>query len=101
MSTDCRAIKQRGDAAPVLAPGDSAALDPAISNPREPSMNVHDPQLKSLVPETDVSRRVFVVTSLAGGFALAVQPVSAQTITTDASGLTAGEVKVPVAGGEI
>src|SRR5215813_6932050 len=64
-------------------------------------MNVHDPHVKSLVPETDVSRRIFVVTSLASGFALAVQPVSAQTITTDANGLVAGEVKIPVAGGEI
>jgi carboxymethylenebutenolidase len=49
----------------------------------------------------DFSRREFVVTSLAAGFALAVQPVSAQTITTDAKGLTAGEVKIPAAGGEM
>jgi carboxymethylenebutenolidase len=46
-----------------------------------------------------LSRRAFVVGTLAGGFALAVLPVSAQTITTDTNGLTAGEVKVPVAGG--
>jgi carboxymethylenebutenolidase len=39
-------------------------------------------------------RRTFVVTSLASGFALAVRPVSAQTITTDAQGLVAGEVKI-------
>lgn len=43
---------------------------------------------------TDLSRRAFVVTSLASGFALAVRPVSAETITTDASGLVAGEVKI-------
>lgn len=49
----------------------------------------------------DVSRRGFVATSLAAGFALAAQPVSAQTITTDAKGLTAGEVKIPVKGEEI
>jgi carboxymethylenebutenolidase len=48
-----------------------------------------------------LSRRDFVVTSLAGGFALAVQPVSADTITTDTQGLTAGEVQVPVADGQI
>jgi carboxymethylenebutenolidase len=42
----------------------------------------------------DVGRRAFVVTSLASGFALAVRPVTADTITTDASGLVAGEVKV-------
>ncbi len=42
----------------------------------------------------NIGRRAFVVTSLATGFALAVRPVSAQTITTDANGLTAGEVKI-------
>lgn len=40
------------------------------------------------------SRRAFVVTSLATGFALAVSPVSAQTITTDSTGITAGEIKI-------
>ncbi len=47
------------------------------------------------------SRRAFIVGSLAAGFALAVLPVSAETITTDASGLTVGEVKIPVEGGSI
>jgi carboxymethylenebutenolidase len=42
-----------------------------------------------------------VVTSLAAGFAMAVRPVSAQTITTDTSGLVAGEVKIPVGDGEM
>ena len=55
----------------------------------------------SLLPKTEFTRREFVVTSLAAGFALAVQPVSAQTITTDAAGLAAGEIKIPVAGGEL
>lgn len=49
----------------------------------------------------DVGRRGFVVTMLASGFALAVQPVSAETITTDSQGLTAGEVKIPVKDGDI
>jgi len=63
---------------------------------------MNDMHIKSLVPPTDVSRRGFVVTSLASGFALAVQPVCAQTmITTDTNGLTANEVKIPVAGGDI
>jgi carboxymethylenebutenolidase len=57
--------------------------------------------LLSLLPETEFSRRQFVVTTLSAGFALAVQPVAAQTITTDATSLTAGEVKIPVADGEI
>jgi carboxymethylenebutenolidase len=48
-----------------------------------------------------LNRRKFAVTALGTGFALAVQPVSAATITTDASGLTAGEVKIPVSDGEI
>ena len=57
--------------------------------------------LLSLLPTRDWNRRSFVVTMLGSGFALAVQPVSAQTITTDAQGLTAGEVKIPVKDGEI
>ena len=48
-----------------------------------------------------LDRRKFAVTALGAGFALSVQPVSAETITTDASGLRAGEVKIPVADGEI
>ena len=47
------------------------------------------------------SRRSFLVTSLPAGFAIAVLPVSAQTITTDTDGITAGEVKIRVADGEI
>lgn len=60
-----------------------------------------DSQAKSLLPKTDFSRRAFVMTSLASGFALAVQPVSAETITTDTQGLKAAEVKIPVKDGEI
>lgn len=56
---------------------------------------------RSLLPKTDFTRREFVMTALAAGFALAVRPVSAQTIATDAAGLEAGEVKIPVAGGEM
>lgn len=57
--------------------------------------------LVGLVPKMEFTRREFVVTSLCAGFALAVQPISAQTITTDSAGLVAGEVKIPVKGGEI
>jgi carboxymethylenebutenolidase len=43
-----------------------------------------------------------MVTALGAGFALAVQPAIGQSaIATDASGLTAGEVKVPVDDGEV
>jgi carboxymethylenebutenolidase len=55
----------------------------------------------SFLPKTEFNRREFVVTTLAAGFALAVQPVSAQTITTDTQGLVAGEVKIPTTDGQI
>jgi len=56
----------------------------------------------SLAPKLDLSRREMVVTSLATGFAAAVQPVMAQTmITTDTEGLEAGETKIKVEDGEI
>jgi carboxymethylenebutenolidase len=57
--------------------------------------------LAALRGKSAFTRREILVTSLATGFALATQPVSAQTITTDTNGLTAGEVKIPVADGEI
>jgi carboxymethylenebutenolidase len=57
--------------------------------------------LLSLLPKSDFTRRGFVVTTLASGFALAVQPVTAETITTSAEGLEAGEVKIPVKDGEM
>ena len=61
-----------------------------------------DSEFESLVPEQSFSRRSFIVTSLGAGFALAVQPVMAQTaIKTEATGLLAGEVKVPVKDGEM
>ena len=58
--------------------------------------------LQGLLPTADFTRRDFVMTSLTTGFALSVQPVMAQTvITTDANGLEAGEVQIPVAGGNL
>jgi carboxymethylenebutenolidase len=57
--------------------------------------------LSALEAKTAFTRREFVVTTLATGFALATQPVSAQTITTDTVGLIAGEVKIPVSDGQI
>lgn len=41
------------------------------------------------------------MTALAAGFALAVRPVFGEVITTGVTGLTAGEVKIPVADGEM
>ena len=57
--------------------------------------------LDSLTPTRDFTRRGFVQTAVGSGFAAAVLPVSAQTITTDAAGLTAGEIKIPVGGSHI
>ncbi|RCJ38816.1 carboxymethylenebutenolidase [Nostoc minutum NIES-26] len=50
----------------------------------------------------EITRRKFIATAtLATGFALAVQPISAQVISTDAKGLVAGAVKIPVKDGEL
>jgi len=60
------------------------------------------PDLIDSEPHVPFTRRDFVMTTLATGFAYAVQPVAAQTqITTDTHGLTAGEVKVPTGDGEM
>jgi carboxymethylenebutenolidase len=64
-------------------------------------MDIREGELEGFVARSQWSRRGFVVTSLGTGFALSVQPVSAETIHTDATGLEAGEVKVPVADGSI
>jgi carboxymethylenebutenolidase len=59
-------------------------------------------EVNSLNPKLELSRRGFVKTSLAAGFAAAVLPVHARTmIVTDTKGLTAGEVKIPVKDGEM
>jgi carboxymethylenebutenolidase len=60
------------------------------------------PELDSLIGKTALTRREMMMTTLAVGFAAATLPVHAETvITTSAEGLTAGEVKIPVADGEI
>jgi carboxymethylenebutenolidase len=58
-------------------------------------------ELDSLLGPVSVGRREILMTSLAVGFAMAVRPVSAGTITTDSKGLVAGEVRIPVPDGEI
>ena len=72
-------------------------------------MHVMDYGLKALdfnnaepaTPKAGLSRRNFLVTGLASGFALAAGPARATTITTDSKGLVAGEVSVPVADGKV
>src|SRR5438128_10630312 len=58
-------------------------------------------QVLGSIHTTEVTRRGFMMTTLAVGFALAVRPVSADTIVTDAEGLTVGEVKIPTSDGDI
>ncbi|MFT7774712.1 dienelactone hydrolase family protein [Roseateles sp.] len=53
-------------------------------------------EIDSLAPSRDFSRRSFVQTTVGSGFAAAVLPVAAQTISTDAAGLVAGGVSIPV-----
>jgi carboxymethylenebutenolidase len=48
-----------------------------------------------------VTRRGFLVSTLATGFALAVRPTWAATIVTDSAGLTAGEIRIPTADGDM
>jgi len=64
-------------------------------------MDQIESEIASLNPHVSVTRRGFILTSLGSGFAAAVLPVSAQTITTDSAGLIAGEVKIPVSDGQI
>src|SRR5437870_2346608 len=65
------------------------------------TLQTKDPDVLSLMPQMGLTRRAVIVTSLASGFAMAVRPVSAQTITTSSEGLSAGEVRIPVVGGVI
>src|SRR5256712_8470501 len=58
-------------------------------------------QMLGAIHTTEVTRRGFIMTTLAVGFALAVRPVSAETIVTDAEGLTVGEVKIPTSDGSL
>jgi len=64
-------------------------------------MDAIDREAEVLLPRSEWTRRGFVMTSLITGFALSVQPVSADAIHTDATGLDAGEVKMPVKDGTI
>jgi len=56
-----------------------------------------------LTKTAPLSRRGFMTASAASaaGYTLAAGPVRAQVITTDTSGLTVGDAKVPVAGGDM
>ncbi len=64
-------------------------------------MSLLEQEIASQLPNVGFTRRGFVVTALGSGFAAAVMPVGAQTITTDTAGLDAGEVRIPVADGQM
>src|SRR3989337_3945544 len=56
----------------------------------------------SLYPKVKFSRRVFIASSVATGFALAAGPVVAQTaIKTPADALEVGSAQIPVTGGSL
>ena len=58
---------------------------------------MHDTEADPRAPRCNTGRRDFVRRSLGSGFAAAVLPVTAQTqISTDATGLTVGEVTIAV-----
>ena len=79
---------------PPIHPVFAFAHSPEIIN------ELAEQEVASQLPKTPFTRRGFVVTALGSGFAAAVMPVSAQTITTDTGGLEAGEVKIPVSDGQ-
>ena len=63
---------------------------------------IHDSDMKSLLPETRVSRRIFVAgATVTTGLALAVRPARAAMIKTDMAGLKGGMVAVPTPDGNI
>ncbi|MDO8788356.1 MAG: dienelactone hydrolase family protein [Sulfuritalea sp.] len=59
-------------------------------------------QFDSLLPAEPFTRRSFIATAVGAGFALATQPISAQTvIRTDSEGLVAGDISVSAADREL
>jgi carboxymethylenebutenolidase len=56
--------------------------------------DLQDPDLNSLLPDVQVTRRGFVAACLAAGFAVAAEPVLAQAIKTSMDGLEGGDVKI-------
>jgi carboxymethylenebutenolidase len=66
----------------------------------EGGKGMHEDPVKH-TSETELTRREFVAATVSAGIALAATPVSAQKITTDASGLISEDVKIPVPDGEI
>ncbi len=60
------------------------------------------PDLESLVPAVPFTRRAFIASSAATGFALAAGPLMAQqAIKTSTAGLVVADVTIPVPGGQM
>jgi carboxymethylenebutenolidase len=60
------------------------------------------PDLDSLVPAVPFSRRGFIASSVATGFAVSAGPLMAQTmIKTSMDGLEGGDIKIPTIGGDM
>jgi carboxymethylenebutenolidase len=57
--------------------------------------------LSGSMPHRTVTRRGFMMRTLAAGFALAARPVAAETITTDQIGLRAGTVSIATGDGQM
>src|SRR5262245_32808407 len=75
-------------------------------HPRESSMSARSKlpaDIVGLIRTAPLSRRGFMTASAASaaGYTLAAGPVRAQVVTTDTSGLTVGDAKIPVAGGDM
>src|SRR5258705_4390205 len=61
-----------------------------------------DPHIESLLPKVPFTRRGFIASSLASGFALAAGPLAAQTAgITPADGLEGGSAQVPPSRGNL
>jgi carboxymethylenebutenolidase len=72
------------------------------NNPNEEILGMRHPDFINFERKTQFTRREFVMTTLATGFAAAVQPVAAQTqIKTDSQGLVEGEVRIKTKDGEM
>ncbi|HEY5754657.1 MAG TPA: dienelactone hydrolase family protein [Steroidobacter sp.] len=77
----------------------SASLHSAACNREQGNAMSRDVQtdVANVFSRMELNRRHMMASSLAAaGFALAVQPIGAATVSTDASGLDAGDVKIPV-----
>jgi carboxymethylenebutenolidase len=70
--------------------------EPASTTPRSPT-----PSGAPKRPRRGTTRRNLIAAALGSGFALAVRPVSADTITTSSDGLDVADVSIPTSAGEI